>query len=63
LFTQRNKKVRNAIVPFLHKLGIKRENAVGLADSLPLHDKRVWELAPEDFGTLANEIVRKHLAP
>ena len=58
LFTQRNKKVRNAILPFLHKRGIKGGNALGLADSLPLHDKRVRELAPEDFGALANEIVR-----
>jgi len=58
LFTQRNKKVRNAILPFLHKLGIKGGNALGLADSLPFHDKRVRGLAPEDFGVLANEIVR-----
>jgi len=61
LFTQRNKKVRNAIIPFLHKRGIKGKNAVGLADSLPFHDKRVRGLAPEDFGALANEVVRKHL--
>jgi len=59
LFTQRNKKVRNAIIPFLHKQGVKRENAVGLADSLPFHDNRVRGLAPEDFGILTNEIVRK----
>jgi 16S rRNA (adenine1518-N6/adenine1519-N6)-dimethyltransferase len=58
LFTQRNKKMRNAILPFLYKRGIKGGNALELADSLPLHDKRVRELAPEDFGTLANEIVR-----
>lgn len=63
LFTQRNKKVRNAILPFLHKRRIKGGNALGLADSLPFHDKRVRGLAPEDFGTLANEIVRNpHLA-
>lgn len=58
LFTQRNKKARNAILPFLHKRGIKGRTALGLADSLPFHDKRVRGLAPEDFGTLANEIVR-----
>jgi len=61
LFTQRNKKVRNAIIPFLHKRGVKRENALGLADSFPFHDKRVRGLAPEDFGILTNEIVRKPL--
>jgi len=59
LFTQRNKKVRNAIIPFLHKRGIKRDNVVELADSLPFHDSRVRGLAPEDFGILTNEIVRK----
>ena len=64
LFTQRNKKVRNAILPFLYKRGIKGGNALGLADSLPLHGRRVRELAPEDFGALANEIVRNpHLVP
>ncbi len=58
LFTQRNKKVRNAIAPFLKKHGKEGENLVKLAESLPFHDKRVRTLAPEDFGTLANEIVR-----
>ena len=59
LFTQRNKKVRNAIIPFLYKQGVKSENAVRLADSLPFHNNRVRGLAPEDFGILTNEIVRK----
>jgi len=59
LFTQRNKKVRNAITPFLAKLGIKEEKVLSVADSLPFHDKRVRELAPEDFGVLANEILKK----
>ena len=59
LFNQRNKKVRNAIIPLLHKRGIKGGNALKLADSLVFHAKRVRELAPEDFGILTNEIVRK----
>lgn len=59
LFTQRNKKVRNAITPFLAKLGIEKEKVMEIADSLLYHDKRVRELAPEDFGVLANEIHRK----
>ncbi len=63
LFTQRNKKVRNAIIPFLYKRGINRGNAVELADSLIFHEKRVRELAPEDFGVLSNGIVRKHYPP
>jgi len=59
LFTQRNKKVRNAITPFLAKLGIEKEKLIEVADSLTYHDKRVRELAPEDFGALTNEILKK----
>jgi len=59
LFTQRNKKVRNAITPFLVKLGIDEEKVVTVADSFTYHDKRVRELAPEDFGVLANETLKK----
>ncbi len=60
LFTQRNKKMRNAIIPFLRRRGIKGKEARKLADSLPFHDKRVRRLAPEDFGFLANEIVQRN---
>lgn len=59
LFSQRNKKVRNALVPFLRKKGIDRGSAARLADSLLFHDRRVRELAPEDFGALTNDIIRK----
>ena len=59
LFTQRNRKVRNSVVPFLQRQGFKREEALKIADSLLFHDKRVRELAPEDFGAIANEITRK----
>jgi len=52
LFTQRNRKVRNAVAGLLRKMG-KSES---LADSLLFHDKRVRELAPEDFGAIANEL-------
>jgi len=58
LFTQRNKKVRNAIVPFLRGQVGKAEVA-RVADSLLFHDKRVRELAPEDLGAMSNEIVRR----
>ena len=59
MFTQRNKKVRNAVIPFLHKRRIVGKEATKLADSLPFHYKRVWELAPEDFGALANKLSTK----
>ncbi len=59
LFTQRNKKVRNAVTPFLLKWRIAEEKVIEAADSLTYHDKRVRELAPEDFGALVNEILKK----
>jgi len=59
LFTQKNRKIRNAIAPFLHKRGVKNVNAMRLADSLTFSEKRVRELAPEDFGVLTSEVIQK----
>jgi len=59
LFTQRNKKVRNALIPFLRKREITGKEAVELADSTIYSAKRVRELAPEDFGILTNELLQK----
>ena len=55
LFTQPNKKVRNAIIPFLQNLGIERHDALSRVESLFVHNRRVRQLTPEDFGELANE--------
>jgi 16S rRNA (adenine1518-N6/adenine1519-N6)-dimethyltransferase len=59
LFTQRNKKVRNGLIPFLRKRKITGKEALKLADSMVYSEKRVRELAPEDFAILANELLRK----
>jgi len=59
LFTQRNRRVRNVVVPFMQKQGFGREEASKIGNSLLFHDKRVRELAPEDFGAIANEVARK----
>jgi 16S rRNA (adenine1518-N6/adenine1519-N6)-dimethyltransferase len=59
LFTQRNRKVRNGLIPFLRKREITGKEAVELADSTVYSAKRVRELAPEDFGILANDFLRK----
>jgi 16S rRNA (adenine1518-N6/adenine1519-N6)-dimethyltransferase len=59
MFTQRNKKVRNAVITFLRKRKITGKEAIKIADSLSFHYKRVFELAPEDFGALTNEIIQK----
>jgi 16S rRNA (adenine1518-N6/adenine1519-N6)-dimethyltransferase len=57
LFTQRNKKLRNAIAPFIkNTLKVNKEEAERMADSLAFKDKRVRILSPEDFGELANAL-------
>jgi 16S rRNA (adenine1518-N6/adenine1519-N6)-dimethyltransferase len=58
LFTNRNRKVRNSVLPFLKGvLGMDAEEARRLAEAAPYHDKRARELAPEDIGELANAII------
>ncbi|MFP3985318.1 MAG: 16S rRNA (adenine(1518)-N(6)/adenine(1519)-N(6))-dimethyltransferase RsmA [Candidatus Bathyarchaeia archaeon] len=56
LFTQRNRKVRKAILPFLHKYRSENRASTEIADRLPFCSRRVRELAPEEFGVLANEL-------
>jgi len=59
LFTQRNKKIRNAVLPYLRTMrGMSKDGAVRTAEKLPCCDKRVRELAPEDFGALANALIQ-----
>lgn len=58
LFTQRNRKVRSAILPYLRGTCPKyRMKATRDAEIVPFHDVRVRELTPEEFGVLANAIV------
>lgn len=58
MFTQRNRKVRNAILPFLKGMqGISSKDAAKSVETLPFRDRRVRELAPEDFGTISNAII------
>jgi 16S rRNA (adenine1518-N6/adenine1519-N6)-dimethyltransferase len=49
LFTQRNRKVRNAVQQFTEK---------ECADHLPFRNRRVRELAPEDLGEIANVLAK-----
>ncbi len=59
LFRQRNRKVRNGVLPYItRKCNMSKREATKLADSLPFHDRRIRELAPEDFGVLANALPR-----
>jgi len=54
LFTHRNRIVKNAVLPIIKSMRLS--NVEKIAESLPFHDKRVRELAPEDFGALANAL-------
>lgn len=55
LFTQRNKKVSNVLVSFLKTIqGLGKQEAKGWAAKAPFGDKRVRDLAPRDFGELAD---------
>jgi 16S rRNA (adenine1518-N6/adenine1519-N6)-dimethyltransferase len=57
IFAQRNRKVRNAIRPFLKGvLARTDEEAETIAQRLPHCSERVRQLAPEDFGALFNAI-------
>jgi 16S rRNA (adenine1518-N6/adenine1519-N6)-dimethyltransferase len=58
LFTRRNRKVRNAIESFVQSTRTSNvEYALKIVESFPFRDKRVRELAPEDFGALFNGII------
>jgi 16S rRNA (adenine1518-N6/adenine1519-N6)-dimethyltransferase len=55
LFAERNKKIRSGVLPFIRSIKkISKHDAVRIAEGLPLTDKRARDLAPEDFGALAN---------
>lgn len=57
LFTERNKKVSNAIIPFIKRKGIvNKEYITKLTKTLPFHNKRVRDLIPNDFGVFANAL-------
>jgi 16S rRNA (adenine1518-N6/adenine1519-N6)-dimethyltransferase len=59
LFTQRNKKLANALVPFLRSsMKQTKGEADKMSGSISFCDKRVRELSPEEFGVLANAIER-----
>jgi 16S rRNA (adenine1518-N6/adenine1519-N6)-dimethyltransferase len=57
LFNQRNRKAKNAVLPFLKGICKKTaEEATKQASTLRFRDERIRELAPEDFGELLNAL-------
>ncbi|MFQ6077045.1 MAG: 16S rRNA (adenine(1518)-N(6)/adenine(1519)-N(6))-dimethyltransferase RsmA [Candidatus Bathyarchaeia archaeon] len=60
LFSQRNKKVRNALLSFVQrKLDVNRVEARELIADLPFIESRAYRLSPEELGLLSNEIHRR----
>ncbi len=58
LFTQRNRKVSNAILPYLEGTCLQpKRKAARNAEILPFSDVRVRELTPQELGVLANAIL------
>ena len=57
LFTQRNRKVRNAVLPCVRGTRRMTKDTIEVVvEKLPFLDRRVRELSPEDFGVLANAL-------
>jgi 16S rRNA (adenine1518-N6/adenine1519-N6)-dimethyltransferase len=57
LFSQRNKKLGKAIAPYIKSnFKLNKQDAEKLSHGLPSSDRRVRELAPNDFGALANAL-------
>ncbi|MEM3000321.1 MAG: 16S rRNA (adenine(1518)-N(6)/adenine(1519)-N(6))-dimethyltransferase RsmA [Candidatus Bathyarchaeia archaeon] len=58
LFTQRNKNLRNALVPFLvSTFRMPKEDAKRLSNTFSFSNQRVRKLPPEVFGALANGLL------
>lgn len=56
MFTHRNRKVRNAIASFIKSSHFTSDE--NTLETIPFSDKRVRELAPEDFGALTNALIK-----
>lgn len=59
IFTQRNKKLRNAVITFLSELKIPKKDTVPLADSIPFSYRRVREMTPEELGLTFNYLIKR----
>jgi 16S rRNA A1518/A1519 N6-dimethyltransferase RsmA/KsgA/DIM1 with predicted DNA glycosylase/AP lyase activity len=59
MFTQRNKKVNNALVPFLRStFKLRKEEAIKLAFETPFGERRTRDLSSSEFGELANALAK-----
>ena len=59
LFTNRNKKLTNAIHPFLKKkFNFSKLKTEQFLKNFPFHEKRVRQLSANNFGELTNELTK-----
>lgn len=58
VFTQKNKKLRNAVRVFLGEFGFSKNDVNDVIGAIPFHDRRVRELMPEELGLAFNHLVR-----
>jgi len=58
VFSQKNRRMRNALPPLFSRLGIPKNEAIVMANALPFPDRRPRELSPEEIGLLANEALK-----
>ncbi len=59
LFTQRRRKIRNAILSYLRMRGYEKKEARSLIEGLPYLESRVCMLTPEGLLYLSNEIYQR----
>lgn len=58
VFTQKNKKLRNAIATFLNSVGMPKNAYPQLINSIPFHHRRVKEMSPEELALVFNDLTR-----
>jgi len=57
LFTERNKKLSNALAPFIKStFRVSKEDAEKRVCVVPFGERRARELSPKEFGVLANAL-------
>ncbi len=57
LFTQRNKKLAKALVPYIRSnYKLSKQEAEEIASSLPFRERRPRELQPKNFGAIADAL-------
>lgn len=58
-FAKRNRKVKNAVLAYVKGFcNMSEEKAIRIVEALPFREKRVRELAPEDFGVMADVLIQ-----